>query len=453
VNVKEPVKEGCIVRVGIELSADEIQPQIDAAYEEIRKTAKLPGFRPGKIPTKMIKQHFSQQVREQAADDAIKEKLPEALKETGINPLGLAPVEDLEFADDDSMSFTAVLEVSPEFDAYAWKDKPVERFVVDVSDEDVLRHIDTMRRDHAVVTEAGADDEASEFDRMTVGLQQVDESGVAIIGNKRETTVFELGSGYLGTDADEKLSGMKIDETRRIEMPEEKSALIETPTEGVSHWDVHLKSFEKVELPEVNNDFVAQVDEKFDSVDDFKKNVRDQLTMFAQYQANQRSAANLRQAVIGSFDFDVPPSLLGQTLGDMVQRQMQESGNAYDQEQLRQFFTPIAHQELTWFFVRRELINLEKLEVTDEEVENHVENYHKSHPETNLDELKAMFTSGEKRDQLVDEILMGKVMEILRSGVKWEDKSVSFMDVLREAQAQHGHYHDDDHEHDHDHAH
>jgi trigger factor len=453
VNVKEPVTDGCLVRIGIELSADEIQPQVEAAFEKIRKSAKLPGFRPGKIPTTVIKQRFGKEVREEAADEAIKEKLPDALKETGINPLALAPIEDLELADDGSMSFTAVLEIAPEFDAYAWKDKPVERLVADVTDDDVDRHIDTLRRDHAVVAEATADDETSEADRLTVGMQQVDDSGVAIVGNKRETTVFELGSGYMGADADEKLVGMKIDETRRIEMEEIQSEIVDTPSTGSTHWDVHLKSFEKVELPEVNDDFAAQIDEKFEKIDDFKKNVRDQLTVFAQYQANQRSAMALREAVIGAYDFDLPPSLLGQTLGDMVQRQTQEMGNTYDPEQLRQFLAPIAHQELTWFFIRRQLLNEEKIEASDTEIEEHVENYHKSHPETDLDELKEMFKTGEKRDQLADEIIMGKVMEVLRNGVKWEDKPISFMDVLRDAQAQHGHYHDDNHEHDHDHAH
>ncbi len=438
-NVKEPVQDGCIVRVGIELSSDEIQPKIDETFESTRKSASLPGFRPGKVPTSVLKQRIGKQVREEAADEIIKEKLPDALKESKINPIALAPVEDLNFADDGSLSFTAVLEIAPEVDPSKWKDAPVERLIVDVSDEDVECHIDTLRRDNAVVTEAGAEDETSLHDRLTVDMQEVDESGVAIIGNKSEATVFELGSGYLGVDSDEILLGMKVDETRRVQIDEEKSEIIDLPGNGVSNWDVHLKSFEKVDLPEVDDDFAAQINEEFKSVDDFKKNVRDQLTAFSQFQANQRSAAGLREAVIGAYDFDLPPSLLGKTLGDMAERQMQEMGNSADPEQLRQYLTPIAHQELSWFFIRRSIMDEENIEATDQDIEEHVENYHKTHPEMNLDELKVMFKEGEKREQLADEIIMGKIMEVLRNGVKWEDKTVSFMDVLQSAQAQHAH--------------
>ncbi|HEX05309.1 MAG TPA: trigger factor, partial [Bacteroidetes bacterium] len=65
-NVKEPVQDGCIVRVGIELSSDEIQPKIDETFESTRKSASLPGFRPGKVPTSVLKQRIGKQVREEA---------------------------------------------------------------------------------------------------------------------------------------------------------------------------------------------------------------------------------------------------------------------------------------------------------------------------------------------------------------------------------------------------
>ncbi len=451
-NVKEPVQEGCVVRIGIELTADELQPHIDESLKALRKTAKLPGFRPGKVPDKILNQRFGRQIKEDAAEEAIKAMLPDALKETGINPLALSPVEDTEYGDDGSFSFTAVLEVSPEFDVDKWKEASVERFVVDITDEDVKRHIETMQRDKAVVTEGDENSTAEAGDRLTVGMQEVDKGGVAIVGNKRETLVFELGSGYLGKDADAKLPGMKVDETRRIEIQEDEPQIIETASEGVTFWDVHLKSLEKVELPELNDDFAAQVDEKFESYADFEKNVREQLNTFAQYQANQRSAGFLREAVIGAFDFELPPSLLSQTLEDMIQRQIQESGSAYDADTLRPYLAPLAEQELKWFFIRRRLIEAEGIEVTDEEIEQQVENYHKAHPETDLEQLKLMFKTGEKREQLADEIIMGKVMEVLRNGVKWEDKPVSFMDILMDARAQQVQYGAHEHDHDHDHA-
>ncbi|MBS1262035.1 MAG: Trigger factor [Calditrichaeota bacterium] len=432
VNVQEPVQEGCVVRVGVELDADELRKHIDAAYDELRESENVPGFRRGKVPDSVLKQRFGRRARHQAAEGAIQETLPEALQRTELNPIAIDPVEDIEYGDGGGFSFTAVVEVPPEVDPEKWRGVRVRREIPEITAEDVDRHLAALRRDHAVVSEAGEDDVTELHDRLTVDVQTLDESGLPIIGSKEEDITFELGAEFFGTGTDGRLLGMKVGDSRRVDVELDTGEPDGESGTELSAWNVTLKKLEKVELPELDGDFAAQIDDTLSSMDALREKVSSQLHQFAQYQANQRAVQRLKQAVVRAYDFDLPPALYKQTVDDMVERQQEEGGGEYDKKMLRMVFQPVVRQELTWFFIRRGVIKTENIEATDEEIEQHVENYHNSHPETNLEELKLLFKSGERREQLADEIIMGKVMELMRQGVQWDEEKTDFMTLLQD---------------------
>ncbi len=429
--ILEKTQEGAVVKARVEMTDEELQPYFEKAYKKTQKNIELPGFRKGKVPLSMIIKRFGPAVRAEALEDIITEVYPKIVDESGEKPIAPGDVEEPDYQDGEYLRFTAIMEIKPEFELVDWKALEVKMEVADVTDDDINTHLDYMRKDKAIVSEAQDDQGADGVDRLTVNLQQLDENGVEVIGKSFKDITFEFGTDYLGPNTDEQLKGIKKEETRKIMTerhihPEEGEHVDEK-----YGWEVTPTKIEKVELPELDDDFAVQVDEKYESMDDLRAAVRSDIEAYAKYHVDQRMADRILNTVVDAHDFALPPTLLEETLGRMLERQKEESQNMIPEDTLRENLKPYAERQLKWFFLEQKLIEELKVEATDEDIEKHLEIRAEQVKDTDLESLKLMFKAGERREMLANEIVKGKLMDELRNGMKLVEEKVALKDVLQ----------------------
>ena len=216
VKILEKTQEGAVVKARVEMTDEELQPYFEKAYKKTQKNIELPGFRKGKVPLSMIIKRYGPAVRAEALEDIITEVYPKIVDETGEKPIAPGDVEEPDYQDGEYLRFTAIMEIKPEFELVDWKALEVKQEVAEITDDDINTHLEYMRKDKAIVSEAQDDQGADGVDRLTVNLQQLDENGVEVIGKSFKDITFEFGTDYLGPNTDEQLKGIKKDEVRKV---------------------------------------------------------------------------------------------------------------------------------------------------------------------------------------------------------------------------------------------
>ena len=166
-------------------------------------------------------------------------------------------------------------------------------------------------------------------------------------------------------------------------------------------------------------------------MDDLRAAVRKDIEAYAKYHVDQRMADTILNTIVDAHDFALPPTLLEETLGRMLERQKEESQNMVPEDTLRENLKPYAERQLKWFFLEQKLIEAIGVEVTDEDIEKHLEIRAQQVPDTDLESLKLMFKAGERREMLANEIVKGKLMDELRNGMKLVEEKVALKDVLQ----------------------
>jgi len=431
VKVNAPTREGVIVKFRVELDAGEIKPYIDAALKKAQKTAKLDGFRKGHVPMNVIEKRFGDSIKEDLAEEIIQGVYPKVLAEADVKPLAPGSVEQVDYDPDTHLHFTAVVEVAPDFAADKWQGLAVEKEVPQVSEEDIELHLAGMRRERAIISDRPEGEGAEMGDRITADLQELDEGGLPMIGHRHEGAVFELGEDALGHGSDGSLVGIILGDSRKIKTHRhvhDESG--KEATEDVQ-WQVDVKKIEKIELPELDDSFAQAVNENLETLQALREDVRRQLDTYAKYQADQRLEGRMVDAIVDAHTFEVPPTLVHDTVDQLYKEQPEQVRNAMKEETLREQLKPYAERQVRWYFLREKLIEQLDLKATDEDIDKHIEEYASRTEGAKLKDLKLMFGGGENRQRLADEIAGRKLIDALKEGVKLKEKKVDFAQIIR----------------------
>jgi len=430
VKVHEPTREGVIVKFRVEMKAEELDPYFVKAINQFRKHARIDGFRPGKVPMSIIEKRYGESIRYDSIEDIISEIYPKALAETTIAPIAPGTIEEVDYKSGGDLTFTAVAEVQPEVKVENWKGLKVQREVVKITEEDLDRHIEHLRRQHAIITPRGEDAVVEEGDLIKLDLKQTREGDETYEESEVEERELELGDDELGHGSDTQFIGMKPGETREINTHEHQHDDNDNPITVDVVYQATLKGIQKIELPELNDDFVTQLDEKYSTFEEYRAALRDHLKEVGDFHAGQRLSQMMIDAVIEANPVDLPPSLVEETLNEMVKRKIEEYGKLIPENILRDVLKKDAENQLRWFYIQHKLIEDLHLEVSKEEIDEEIVKYSEGH-EVSLETLREQFKEEKNHRFLENEILSSKLMKALTEGMDLEDHEVDFLTVLR----------------------
>jgi trigger factor len=287
------------VRLSVEVSFEELKPSLDKAYREVAQQARIPGFRPGKVPPRVIDMRIGRgAVLTEAVNDALPEFYSKAVQEAEVFVLGQPDVEITQLEDGKELSFTAEVEVRPKFELPDFDTLTVTVDSAEVTDDDIDEYLTSLRERFASLK--GVQRAAEDGDYVTMDLSaSVD--GELVEDAQATGLSYQVGSGEMLEGLDEALTGLSAGEsaTFSTELAGGEAAGQEADV------TVTVQSVKMRELPELDDDF-AQLASEFDSLDELREDTRGQLERVKKLQQATQARDKAVDALIDSIDIPLP---------------------------------------------------------------------------------------------------------------------------------------------------
>ena len=317
-------KENSAIELVIEVSAAEFDAAINKVYNKQKKNIMVPGFRKGKVPRKMVEKMYGEQVFfEDAVEEAYPAAYDAALKEAGIVPVAYPKLEIVEVSKD-GFTFKALVTVQPEASVKEYKGLVVAKPEVKVTAADVKAemkpYIDRASRLVSV------DRKAKKGDVAVIDFEGF-KDGVAFEGGKGENYSLELGSGTFVPGFEEQVIGMKAGEEKDLDITFPENYTADLAGAAVV-FKVKVNEVKERQEPALDDEFAKDVSE-FDTLDEFKKDLKEKLKARRQQQAECDYEAAVIDALLENLVCDVPEAMVDYRADKMVEEQamrMQQNG-------------------------------------------------------------------------------------------------------------------------------
>jgi trigger factor len=356
------------VRLTVEVPFEELKPSLDRAYREVAKKLRVPGFRPGRVPPRVIDQRLGRgPVLEQAVNDAVPQLYGQALEEHDVYALGQPQLEITKLDDGKELAFTAEVDVRPKFDLPGIDGLAVTVDDAVVTPDQVEEYIGGLRERFASLK--GADRPAGPGDFVSIDLSaQVD--GKPVEDAQATGVSYEVGSGQMLDGLDDALTGMSAGETKTF------SALLAGGTKAGSLSDVTVTvdSVKVKELPDVDDEF-AQSASEFDTLGELRAGTRAQLEELRRAGQARQARERALDALLARIDIPLPEGLIESEVDSRKQQlteRLERTGATMDEylqaanqtpEQFEEELAQEARRSLKAVFVLDKLAAQEDLSV------------------------------------------------------------------------------------------
>jgi len=291
------------VRINVEVPFAELQPDFDRAYKELAKTVRLPGFRPGKAPAKLLEARVGREAMlEQVINEALPSRYGQAVTETDVRPLGQPDIEVTQKEYGQELVFTAEVDVRPEITLPDLSALKITVDPIEVSDEDVDTELQSLRARFGTLT--GVERPAATGDFVSIDLS-ANIDGEDVPEASTNGLSHEVGSGQLVEGLDDAIVGLSAGESKSF-----TTTMAAGPHAGKEvEVTVTLGSVKERELPEPDDDF-AQLASEFDTIDELRANLADQVRKVKRlHQAEEIRTATL-DALLEQVDMPLPEAIV-----------------------------------------------------------------------------------------------------------------------------------------------
>ena len=367
-----PVKK----KILVEISANDVDKKIDSAFKKYGKSAKIKGFRPGKVPMKVLERYYGDQVMYEVTNSIIQETLPMAMKETETWPLNMPTLEndDLLVKGQD-FKYTAVMEVRPEFELKDYTGVEVEKQTCVIDDEDVDKQVKAILRSQGTMEEM-TDDRGIEKDDYAVINYKGFEGEEPVNGMKAENYSLSIGEGNFYPGFEDELIGSKKGDKKDIVI-DFKEDYVNPKLAGKSiRFDVEVTDIKVMKLPELNDDFVKGLGVEFETVDDLKSKIKEDLILREEKRIENELRNSILEKISDSVVFELPESLIESEINASVENMKQNflrSGVTFeklglDLEKMKSELRPTAEKNVKAALILGEIANLNKIDVDDDEL-------------------------------------------------------------------------------------
>ncbi|WPO73747.1 MULTISPECIES: trigger factor [unclassified Streptomyces] len=428
------------VRLTVEVPFEELKDSLDAAYKKINQQVTVKGFRKGKIPARVIDQRFGRgAVLEEAVNDALPKFYTEAVNEAELNVLGQPEVDITELKDNETLNFTAEVDVRPTIEIPDYSGIEVEVDAVEVSDEDVDKAVEELRERFA--STSPVERAAEDGDVVTIDLQAKVDGEVLEDGVAKDVS-YTIGSGELLEGIDDAVKGLEAgaEATFTSELKGGSAAGKE------SEVTVKVTQVAKRELPELDDDF-AQLASEFDTLDELKADSRKRLENMKQYDQATQAQERVLEKLLELVEVPVPEKLLADEIQtrkhNLVNHQLGQMGldlakyleiqgkteEEFDAETKEQ-----AEKGIKTQFVLDELVNKEKLNVNQEELTEHLMRRAQSSG-MSPDQFAQAVVEGGQVPMLVGEVARGKALAVVVEAATVKDTKGEVVDLGDEDEA------------------
>lgn len=402
-------------KIEVEVPAEKINELTEAIYGELRKQAKIKGFRPGKIPISILKTYYKDYIDDELKRRVIGSTMSNALTEINVKPV-TEPIADF-VEEEGRFAYTLLCEVLPEIEMPQYKGIEVEVDAINVTDEDINKRIEQMREMHAEMIAREGDTGAQKGDFVIVKYKGY-YNGVPVKDVFSEAYPLELGTSQLMPEFESALYDMKTGETKKVDIafPEDY------PNKEIAGktllFEIEIKDIREKKLPEVNDEFAKDVN--FENMEALKESLKAEIEKEKQNSRKQFISHKIMETLTNSIDIPVPKRLLEKRTEAMLEdAKTRFNTEHFSEEDLQAFqgnlradFEKKAEERIKSDIILTKIAEIESIKLEDDDVQNRMK---KIAEETKrpYDEVKGFYEKYDLIEGMKMSIIQEKTIELL----------------------------------------
>ena len=411
-----------MAKLTIEVSAEEVEKALQAAYLKERSKISLPGFRKGKVPRQMIEKMYGPEVfYDEAANHMISEAYGKAYDECELDIVSQPKVEVVQLEKGKPFIFTAEVAVKPEVTLGEYKGLKVDKVSTRVTQKEVDEEIEKERERNARTVEV-TDRAVQDKDQVTLDFEGFVD-GEAFEGGKGEKYPLTIGSGSFIPGFEDQLVGAEIGKEVEVKVtfPEDYQAENLAGKDAVFKCTVH--EIKAKELPELDDEFVSDVSDKSETVDEYKAEVKAKIKERKENEGKQKREDQSVEQAVANAQMDIPEPMIDlqarQMADDFARRIMQQGMSmeqyfqftGLDEEKMMEEFKPQAEKRIRTRLVLEAVVAAENIEISDERLDEELQKMADAY-QMEVDKLKEFMGDNEKK-QMKEDIAVQEAVTLI----------------------------------------
>ena len=390
----------------------DIKEDFNSAKKKVAKEIKLPGFRKGKIPENILMSQYIHSVEMGFVQDFCEKYYLMALREKKLTPINQAKLKDIDFSYEKNLSFKSEFEIEPPLSLPKFKKNmvSVEKIKFLSNDEEVDKTIDNIMNSQAKAEQIEKNSKDGDF--LIVDMQELDESGIPIIG-KKEKKYIAIGQDPFIEDKAESFKSKNVGDSVKITID---------MGDGEKNYEFTIDTIQRRVPPVLDDDFVKQMDPNCKSVAEWKSNVRKSIDSEYQRKSDEMFNSSLIDEFVKLINPILPLSMLENYLNNIVSEVKQNQNSPeMDDSKIKEQYQLFAENNLKWFLLRKAIISDQELSVSTDEMNDFIKEALEKN-ETQKAEIERFYKKESNKNKLADDLLDQKIIEMLKEHSKIKEK-------------------------------
>ncbi len=416
-------------RMRVELPLGPIEQQVDTRLKSVGRTAKIKGFRPGKVPAKVVKQRYGKQVREEVISEVLQKSYSEAVTQEKLQPAGGPKIETEDEAGD-TFAYTATFEIMPVVELKDLEKIKIEKPDVTIGPDDIDDMLLNLRKQKATWEEV--DRKSADGDRVTIDfLGKLKD--VAFPGGEGKDYPVVLGAGQMLPDFEKGLMGVKAGDEKTFKVKFPKDYHAEDLAGQKADFTITAHRVEEEVLPELNDEFAESFNVSEGGLAQFKTDVEENMNREAEQKVKSDVREQVMQGLLDANPFDIPQALKHQEMHSMQRDAMQRMG-IEDPSQAPELanFAEAAEKRVALGLILRQIISDKEITVDAAALRGYVEEMCASY-ENAADMVEMYMSNPQIMQQIEPMVVEQKAVDWVIENAKTKNKTVAFKEFMNAA--------------------
>lgn len=421
-------------RLTVGVPAERVDKEVEARLAKAAKTIKLDGFRPGKVPVKVVKQRFGAGVRQEVLGEVMSQSYYEAIQQQSLRPAGQPSIEPKSTDAGRDLEFVATFEVYPDITLSSFSKITVEKPVATVTDADVEQMLETLRKQHAVYESV---DRAAKLDDQVNIDYRGTRDGEAFDGGSAEGSNLVLGSGQMIPGFEDGIVGMQAGDSKELALtfPEDYHA---EELKGASViFSIKVNEVKEKKLPELDPDFFAKFGVKEGGLEAFSADIRENMERELKQGIKNRIKNQVMEGLLKIHDIQIPQALVKSEIDALRKQAFQQFGAAaanFDASILPDdLFKSDAERRVSLGLLLAEVVKKQDIKPDAARVRAAIEEFAASYEEP--EKVVEWYFSNEQQLASVESMVMeDMVIDRILEEAEVTERDASYEDVMKPAE-------------------
>lgn len=405
-------------RIHVIVPEEMVKKEIDGVYDELKKTAKVKGFRPGKTPRQILERYYGDYVMEQVISKIIGNTYEGALSESRIRPVSRPTLENEELTEGKPFKYSAVVDVNPEIDVKDYTGVSVRKRELKVERDDVAKRLEQLQNLHAQLKTIGEDRPVREGDFVVIDFQGTID-GRPFTGGKGENVSVEIGAGKFLPELENALVGVRCEEEEEVE--------IQFPEDHQERELAGEKALFRIKVREIREKVLPSLDDEFakdvgcESLRDLEEKVRREIEGEKRLEINRELDNQILDFLIERNTFEIPGSMVDRQVEALIRelklnlayQGVEFKSSGLDEGKLKDQYRDRAIRDVRSALLLNRIAEVEKIDVTKGEVGQKLEEIARNTNRTKS-QVEAYYKKNNLMEGLTSQVLEEKTRQFLR---------------------------------------